>query len=165
MPLTHETRRPALTNPSVLVATWFGSGYLPKMPGTWGSLAALPCAWGIAVSAGPNALWLAGAVLFAVGIWAANGYMAISGTHDPGPVVVDEVAGQWLVLGILPPDPFMYALGFAVFRLYDILKPWPVNVLDQRLKGGLGIMMDDVLAAVYGIVTLYLILAVAALPQ
>ncbi len=157
--------RPGLTNPAVMIATWFGSGYLPKAPGTWGSLAALPCAWVMVDHAGPNILWLASAALFALGVWAANGYMAISGTHDPGPVVVDEVVGQWLVLSILPQDLFMYGLGFVCFRMYDVLKPWPINIVDQKLKGGLGVMVDDVLAAVYAIVTLFVIFNFVPLPQ
>jgi phosphatidylglycerophosphatase A len=144
--------RPNLTIPSVLVATWFGAGYLPKAPGTWGSLAALPFSWVIMQQFGMAVLIGAAAVLFFVGIWAANGYMAETGTHDPGPVVVDEVVGQWLVLSILPLELIWYLLGFAVFRLFDIVKPWPIKWLDRRVEGGFGVMIDDVGAAVYGVI-------------
>ena len=92
--------------------------------------------------------------LFFVGIWSANGYMAQTGTHDPGPVVVDEVVGQWLVLSILPLDLGWYLVGFAAFRLFDIVKPWPIKWLDQKVEGGFGVMIDDVGAAAFGVLLL-----------
>jgi phosphatidylglycerophosphatase A len=98
-----------------LIASWFGSGFLPGAPGTWGSLAALPLAWVI---------------------------------------VIDEVAGQWLTLFALPLDIFAYAIGFALFRLFDIWKPWPIRAVERRCGGGFGIMIDDVLAAIYALVVI-----------
>ncbi len=149
-----DTQRPGLDSPSVLVATWFGAGYLPKAPGTWGSLAALPLAWLIVQEYGTTVILAASFVLFFIGMWAANGYMAQTGTHDPGPVVVDEVVGQWLVLSVLPLNVGWYLLGFAVFRLFDIVKPWPIKWMDSKIDGGFGVMVDDVGAAGYGIVML-----------
>ena len=132
------------------LATWFGAGLMPKAPGTWGSLAALPFAWVIQHYGGPWAL--AGATLgvFLVGWWASACYVAASGASDPGAVVIDEVAGQWLTL--LPAAAMVWwhwALGFVLFRAFDIAKPWPIGWADRRIKGGLGVMLDDVIAGVY----------------
>ena len=151
MTIHQHPARPSLKTFSVLIATWFGSGYLPKAPGTWGSLAALPFAWFIVQHYGVWPLLVASVVLYFIGIWAANGYMAKTGTHDPGPVVVDEVVGQWLVLCVMPLDVLWYLVGFAVFRLFDIIKPWPIKWLDHKVEGGFGVMIDDVGAAIYGI--------------
>ena len=151
-PSTQSTRlveNPGLNHPGVLLATWFGSGYLPKAPGTWGSLAALPCAWGIMTYGGPWGLFVASALVFVIGIWAANNYMFLSGAHDPGPVVIDEVVGQWLTLMLVPADLTLYAIGFVLFRLADIFKPWPACWADKKVSGGFGVMLDDVLAAFY----------------
>jgi phosphatidylglycerophosphatase A len=136
-------------HPAAWLATWFGSGLLPWAPGTWGSLAALPFAWGLYAWAGPFGLTIAAAVVFVLGVWAADVYAGAAAEGDPGPVVIDEVAGQWLVLVAVDPGLVHYGVGFALFRLADIAKPWPVSWADRSLKGGLGIMLDDVLAAVY----------------
>jgi len=147
-------------DPGVLLATWFGAGFLPGMPGTWGSLAALPFAFAIAWAGGPAALLLGAALVFLTGLWAADRYMALAGVHDPGPVVVDEVVGQWLTLALAPLDPLAYALGFVLFRIFDVLKPWPAGWLDRRVGGALGVMVDDVAAAVYAALVLHLVLLV-----
>ena len=144
-------------HPVTLLATWFGAGLLPKAPGSWGSLAALPFAWVITEAGGGRLLAAAVALVSLVGWWAAERYAEASGGGDPGPVVIDEVAGQWLVLTMLPPDLAGYALGFVLFRLFDIVKPWPVSWADRRLKGGLGIMLDDLLAGLYGLGVLALL--------
>ncbi|HUT51175.1 MAG TPA: phosphatidylglycerophosphatase A [Alphaproteobacteria bacterium] len=132
------------------LATWFGAGLMPKAPGTWGSLAALPFAWLILHYGGY--WWLAGAavLVFLVGWWASNVYIAGTSATDPGAVVIDEVAGQWLTL--LPATTLVWwhwAVGFALFRFFDIVKPWPVGWADRRVKGGFGVMIDDVIAGVY----------------
>lgn len=153
-----------LSDPAILLATWFGSGLLPKAPGTWGSLAALPFAWGLHAAFGWEILALATLVCFWVGIWASNGYVAKVGGEDPGAVVIDEVAGVWLTL--LPaaylapysPDILTYGIAFVLFRIADIAKPWPVSWADRSIKGGLGIMVDDILAAVFSAITLTLYL-------
>lgn len=146
-----------LRHPALWLATWFGAGLLPRAPGTWGSLAALPFAWAITGAGGPWLLAAATVVLSFVGWWAAERYAAASGSGDPGQVVIDEVAGQWLVLTLAPRTLVGYALGFALFRLFDIVKPWPVSWADRRLKGGLGIMLDDILAAFYGLAVLSIV--------
>ena len=140
-----------LSHPACLLATWFGSGLLRPAPGTWGSLAALPFAWGIAYFAGPIALAVATGAVFALGCWAAGVSERASGGKDPGVVVIDEVAGQWLVLIAAPLDPWSYLAGFVLFRICDILKPWPASWADRNVTGGLGIMLDDILAALFGL--------------
>jgi phosphatidylglycerophosphatase A len=142
-------------HPAAWLATWFGAGLLPIAPGTWGSLAALPCAWLIHAYLGGRGLAIAVVVIFAAGLWAADRYAKGSAMVDPGAVVIDEVAGQWAVLLMVEPDLLLYGLGFVLFRAADIVKPWPVSWADRRLGGGLGIMVDDILAAVYAGALLY----------
>jgi len=130
--------------------TWFGSGLLPWAPGSWGSLAALPFAWGfVAYGGGPGTLALAAVALFAIGCIAAESAVREKPLADPGWLVVDEVAGQWLTLLAAPLDVTAYGAAFLLFRLFDIWKPWPVSWADRKLTGGFGIMADDVLAALY----------------
>jgi phosphatidylglycerophosphatase A len=138
-----------LRHPATLIATWFGSGLMPWAPGSWGSLAALPFAWVIGRFGGGPGLVLAAAILFLLGWWASNVAISGSGVADPGAVVVDEVVGQWLTLSVAPVDPLAYAVGFLLFRLFDIWKPFPASWADRRVKGGLGIMLDDVFAGIY----------------
>ena len=142
-------------HPAVLVGTWFGAGLLPRAPGTWGSLAALPFAWGLHQGLSTAGLAVAAVIVFAAGLWASGVYASHAGGGDPGAVVVDEVVGQWLVLLAVPSDVLLYAIGFVLFRIADIAKPWPVSWADRSVKGGLGIMLDDVLAALYAGPVLY----------
>jgi len=147
------TARPSLRDPAVLLATWFGAGYLRPAPGTWGTAAALPVAWILMTSAGAAGLLALGAVTFLVGIWAANGFDRLSGGHDSSEIVIDEAAGLFLTLGLiglfLPLDLVVLGGGFLLFRLFDILKPFPIRQADAAIPGGLGVMVDDALAAVY----------------
>ncbi len=146
-------------HPASLLATWFGSGLLPRVPGTWGSLAALPFAYVLTLAGGPWALLAAAGLVFLVGLWASGVYATANGVHDPGQVVIDEVAGQWLTLVPLALTPFalepvLYGVAFLTFRVFDVLKPWPVSYFDQNLPGAWGIMVDDIAAGVYaGVVT------------
>ena len=149
--------RPSLAHPGVLLATWFGAGYLPKAPGTWGSLGALPFAWVIVEIGGVFALLAAAVLVFALGVWASKVYMDKTGAHDPGAVVIDEVAGQWIVLLAAPLDPLFYFAGFVLFRLFDVLKPWPISWADRAIGGAWGVMVDDVLAGMAGLGVLYVI--------
>jgi phosphatidylglycerophosphatase A len=144
-------------HPAVLLATWFGVGLLPIMPGSWASLVALPLAWAIVCRWGVLGLAGAAAIEFAVGWWAAATVARASAIVDPGAVVIDEVAGQWLVLLAAPLDPIAYVLGFLLFRLFDIWKPWPALWVQRHLKGGLGIMLDDLFAAVYAVILLLVV--------
>jgi phosphatidylglycerophosphatase A len=146
--------RPSLETPAGVIATWFGAGLLPQAPGTWGSLAALPFAWLIADQGGWIALLVATILVAGLGVWAAGEAARQSGLQDPGSIVIDEVAGQWLTLIAVPPDPLAYAVGFAAFRLFDITKPWPVSWADRTIKGGLGVMLDDLLAGGYALIAM-----------
>jgi phosphatidylglycerophosphatase A len=140
-------------HPAALIATGFGIGLLPLMPGSWGSLAALPCAWAIR-SLGIAALTVAAGLAFAAGWWASGRVARASGQHDPGFIVIDEVAAQWLVLLAAPLDWRAYAAAFLLFRIFDIAKPWPARLVERRVAGGLGIMLDDIVAALYALVLL-----------
>lgn len=145
--------RPSLTDPGVLIATWFGSGYLSPAPGTWGTLAALPFAWIIAQIVPPGFLVPAAVILFAVGVWGANRFDILTAGHDASEIVVDEVVGVWLTLGIMalhaPLNWKAWIAAFLLFRLFDIIKPFPINLIDRHVGGGFGVMLDDVLAGVY----------------
>jgi phosphatidylglycerophosphatase A len=151
-------------HPAVLIATWFGAGRLPLAPGTWGSLAALPFAWIIAWLFGPRLLLLAAVVLFPIGWWAAGRIARASGREDPGSVVVDEVVGQWLTLVVTPRDLTAYVAGFLLFRLFDIVKPWPARWIDRKLGGGFGIMADDIVAGFYAATALLVLLLILGKP-
>jgi phosphatidylglycerophosphatase A len=140
-----------LWHPAALISTWFGTGLLPAAPGTWGALAALPVAWLVKRAFGTVGLAAAAAFTFAVGSWAAGKVAETSRTSDPGIVVIDEAAGQFLALLPAPHDPAAYALAFLLFRLFDMWKPWPIGRLDREVGGGPGIMLDDALAAVYAV--------------
>jgi phosphatidylglycerophosphatase A len=152
-----KTRRPIWW----YIATWFGSGLSPFASGTAGSAAALPFAWVIQkgfgayfgnIVFGNVALFIASILIFFIGWWASIQYLnANPGNTDPGEIVVDEVAGQWLLLSVLFPTWHSYFVGFLLFRIFDVVKPWPVSWADQKIGGGLGVMFDDMLAALYPI--------------
>ena len=141
--------------PSSLIATWFGSGLLPGAPGTWGSLAALPFGLAILWFGGPVVLALAAVLAFVLGLWASARYQSGLERKDPGEIVIDEVAGQWLALVPCALDPFGVVLAFVFFRLFDILKPWPANWADRSLAGAPGIMLDDMIAGLYAAACTY----------
>jgi phosphatidylglycerophosphatase A len=117
-------------------------------------LAALPCAWAIRSLAGIAGLAAASAIVFAIGCWAAGRIARASGHEDPGFIVIDEVAAQWLVLLVAPLDWRWFAAAFVLFRIFDIAKPWPANAIERRIAGGLGVMLDDVVAAFYAVLLL-----------
>jgi phosphatidylglycerophosphatase A len=144
-------------HPAALIATWFGAGLLPRFPGSWGSLAALPYGILILFHGGKGALLAAAVVMFVLGKWAADVYIRHSDNQDPGPVVADEVVGQWLTLLAVSPGAWWeYALAFFLFRVFDVLKPWPVNWAERHFKAGLGVMLDDVFAAIYAFLALWI---------
>lgn len=153
-----ESPRLPFFHPASLIATWFGSGLLAKAPGTWGSLAALPFGAAIAYFAGAYGLLAASLIAFAVGVWASERYAVSLGIKDPGVVVIDEVAGQWLALVPVCLDPMGFFAAFVLFRLFDILKTWPANLLERSLPGGWGIMTDDMVAGLYAAVGSYALL-------
>jgi len=147
-------------HPAALLATGFGTGFLPRSPGSWASLLALPIAWAIVRLSGVAGLAIATGLAFALGWWAAATVAKATGANDPAAIVIDEIAGQWLVLLRAPLDPLAYALAFVLFRIFDIWKPWPARWADREVKGGLGIMLDDLLAALYAVALLWGLLAI-----
>jgi phosphatidylglycerophosphatase A len=142
------------TAPATLIVTWFGAGFLPIAPGTWGSLAALPFAWAIQTLWGPWALAAGVVIVFALGTWASTKVLAQSEISDPPSIVIDEVAAQWLVLVPFQPDLVTYGVGFLLFRIADIVKPWPASWADREVKGAVGVMLDDLFAGAYALVAL-----------
>ena len=139
------------THPATIVATGCGIGLLRPAPGTWASLAALPCGWLLMTGFGVLGPLVAAMIAFAAGCWASARVAEASGIFDPGFVVIDEIAAQLLILAATPLDWRFYLAAFLLFRLFDIWKPFPVNRLDRHIEGGFGIMLDDVAAAFYAL--------------
>lgn len=135
-------------NLSVILATWFGVGFSPIAPGTAGSLTAVLCAAPIVIYGGTLSLAIAALIVAILGIPIATAAESAMGRKDPGAIVIDEVAGQWIALLPAAPNLSSYVLAFAAFRTFDILKPGPIGCADRRLSGGLGIMADDILAGI-----------------
>jgi len=137
----------------MFIATGAGAGYLPKAPGTWGTLVALPIHVIFArTGAGWGAYgWLL-AGIFLVAVVCAGGAEKIVDHKDPGIVVIDEIIGMLIGLAGIPANAMLYLAGFIIFRAFDILKPFPISWLDRHINGGLGIVMDDVAAGVFTLV-------------
>lgn len=134
---------------AVFVCTFGYIGYAPVAPGTIGSIAGLAVYFALrSTGAGPLADALVIAVLFGLGVWSGTHAERYFGGTDPGPGVIDEVVGMLITLFLIPPTAAMIVLGFFVFRALDVLKPYPANRL-ERLHGGLGMMADDAMSAVY----------------
>ena len=141
------------------LATCFKIGYLPIAPGTWGSLVAIIGWWLWLQYLDPLVFIVLIIAIFTIGVFATNTIIDHTGEKDPSRVIIDEVAGQWLGLLILP-DGILYIAGaFFLFRFLDILKPWPIRQMEQFPKGW-GVMLDDILA---GLMTLGLIQVVSSL--
>ena len=143
-----------LRNPIQFLAFGFGSGLSPRAPGTAGTLVAVP--WYFVVAD----LSLLNYSLFIVltallGVWICGVASKQLQAHDHPGIVWDEFVGYWITMWALPADWVWVIAGFVVFRVFDILKPWPISVLDRRVGGGLGIMIDDVLAGVMSCMTLH----------
>jgi len=142
----------------VLVATFFGVGFSPVAPGTVGSLAALPLAYALLhMEVAPATLIII--ALYSLGLWSANHLEKVSGQHDAQMIVIDEVVGlcasalllSWWFLAAT--DPYLILLlSFLSFRLFDVVKPWPISWIDQRVDGGFGVMIDDLAAALMGVI-------------
>lgn len=142
--------RKLLVHPAGWIATGFGSGLVPIAPGTFGSLAAL-IPW-LALRELPLPYYLLVLLAaFGIGVWACQWTIRRLGVEDPGLVVWDEFVGLWIALIALPERWYFVVAGFALFRFFDIVKPWPVRWADRRIKGGLGTMIDDVLAGLYAL--------------
>ncbi len=147
-----------LRHPAHFLAFGLGSGLSPVAPGTAGSLAAIPLylllAWALPMP------WLLGAVAvaFLAGIWFCDVAGKSLGVADHGGIVWDEIAAMWLILAFTPLSWEWYTAAFLLFRLFDVWKPFPIRVIDERTTGGFGVMLDDLLAAVYALVIIRLAL-------
>ena len=149
-------RRIDLSDPWQLIATGFGTGMLPKMPGTFGSLAALPfcCAFVYA----PLALQIVIiALVTVIGTFAASRTEKVLGMHDNSAIVIDEVAGMLVSCILYPPIWYLPFIAFVLFRFFDILKPWPVGLADRKVGGGFGVMLDDLIAGVWALAVFQII--------
>jgi phosphatidylglycerophosphatase A len=143
-----ELRRKVLRDPVLLLAFGFGTGLAPRAPGTVGSLLGIPLAW-VTLAMQLHLQLILAAVLFAVGIWICGEAGKRLQVHDHPGIVWDEIVAMYLVLLALPVSVLFWTAGYLLFRLFDIWKPWPIRDLDHRLGGGLGTMLDDLLAALY----------------
>ena len=128
------------------IATVGGLGFVRPGSGTWASTGALVLCPALQFAGGPRAFAIAALVVFVLGLWASGSYARDRGVKDPSEVVIDEVVGLWLVFALCPLTLLSAVLGFALFRLFDIAKPWPISWVNHGVPGGLGIMLDDVLA-------------------
>ena len=156
--LSAEQRRALLATPADWLACGFGSGLAPVAQGTSGSLVAL-LPW-LLLRELPLPIYLAVLLIgFGAGVWACNVASRALGVADHRSLVWDEFIGQWvalLPLLVLPAPWWAIAFGFVLFRLFDVWKPWPISWLDRRVKGGMGVMIDDVVAGVFAAAALAL---------
>lgn len=138
---------------TMAIATGLWVGFLPKAPGTWGSLFAfLP--WVLIKGLALPLYLLTLLLVFILGFFAAGSAEKILDRADAGPIVIDEILGMFIALTLCPNHPVAWAMAFILFRIFDIIKPFPVSWFDQRIHGGIGIMMDDVIAGIYALVCL-----------
>ena len=142
-------------NPANFLALGGGSGLAPKAPGTFGTLAAVPLAF--LMPAGVAAQIVVIVVLFVIGVWCCDRCARDLGVHDHGGIVWDEIVGYLLTMLALPRSLGWIVLGFVLFRVFDIAKPWPIGAIDRRVGGGFGIMIDDIVAALFAAVILQLL--------
>lgn len=135
-------------DPVQCLAFGFGSGLAPKAPGTFGTVVAIPFYW--FMQDWPLFAYLALVVAsFAVGVYLCDVAAKAQETHDHPGIVWDEIVGYWLTMTLAPSGWHWILIGFCLFRFFDILKPWPIGWVDRRVRGGFGIMIDDILAAIY----------------
>jgi len=151
--ISTEIRAALLRNPLHLLSLGLGSGLSPLAPGTCGTLVAVPL-YLLLAQLPPIYYLLAVSFAFGAGVYLCGYTSAALGVHDHSGIVWDEFVGFWItMIGVPASWPWILA-GFVLFRLFDILKPWPVKVADAKMKGGFGIMFDDLLAALYALAVL-----------
>ena len=155
-----------LTSPSLFWASGFGLGFLPRAPGTWGSAGALIVWWFALADLAPLAQLGIIVAYFGISWWACQRVCDLFSVDDAGEVVADEVLGMWLALFALPAIWWVGLLGFVIFRFLDIQKPSLIGRLDREWKGGLGIIVDDLLAGamtclgLWGLVIIFRVLSI-----
>jgi len=158
MPRDDPSLRWVCGHPARFIAFGFGSGLIRPAPGTWGTLAAWPLWWLVNLAQPGQVLTGVCLILaFVVGCWACQRVGKELGVADHGGMVCDEMLAFWLVLWLTPTGLWSQTLAFGLFRLFDIFKPAPIRQCDTRFKNGFGVMLDDVLAGVYTVLTLLLL--------
>ncbi len=140
-------------HPAHFIAFGFGAGLMKKAPGTWGTLVALPLFFALQLISIPAVTWGVIILLFVVGCWASALASKSLGVADHGGIVIDEIVAFMLVLAFTPKTWVWVLTAFALFRFFDIVKPWPISLADKKIKGGFGVMFDDLLAALFVIVS------------
>lgn len=145
-----------------ILASGLGLGYLPLIPGTFGTLLGVPIC--LLLNLGGWIVYASGTVLLtAGGVWVAGRADRIFGVHDSRHVVVDEICGFLVTMAFVIPGPLTFGIGFVAFRFFDIVKPFPAGYIDRNLLGGWGVMLDDIAAGVYANVTLHACIAITRL--
>ena len=147
---------PNLKNPVHLLAFGFGSGCAPFAPGTWGTLLAVLLYLPLSLLSLKAYFWVLVLVILS-GIWLCGRTFRDLGVHDHGGIVWDEFAGYFVTMTAAPAGWWWLVIGFLFFRLFDIWKPWPIGWLDKRVQGGLGIMVDDLVAGGYAWLAMHLV--------
>ncbi|WP_370738134.1 phosphatidylglycerophosphatase A family protein [Necropsobacter massiliensis] len=148
-------QRITLRNPVHLFALGFGAGLIRPAPGTWGSLAGTLIGWLLLQYLTPNSFLILTALCFLLGCYLCRKTSQDMGVHDHGAIVWDEFVGIFIVLLAVPQLSFFWcATAFVLFRLFDIWKPFPIKYFDQKVENGFGIMLDDVLAAIYAAIVI-----------
>ena len=153
VPDSRALRKVALGTPSGLLAFGFGSGLSAFAPGTMGTLVAIPITF-LLKGLGDVGFWLVLALLFVLGIKVCGHVSEKLGVHDHGGIVWDEMVGYWLAVAFVPLQWQWMLAAFLLFRFFDIFKPWPIRQIDKKISGGFGIMVDDVVAALFTIALL-----------
>ena len=141
-------------DPEVVLVCGLGSGFAPYAPGTFGSVLAVLIWWFLLAPLGLVSQLLVIVTVTALGTWLTHRVRKRYGVGDPGAIVIDEFAGQWVVLLAAPVELWVALLGFALFRLFDIWKPWPVGYLERNVGGAFGVMIDDLAAGIMGLAVL-----------
>ncbi|MCF6189574.1 MAG: phosphatidylglycerophosphatase A [Cocleimonas sp.] len=152
-PKIENLNQQVLSSPVHFLAFGFGSGLAPFAPGTFGTLAAIPLYLLMQGLSLPIYLAIT-AIVCVVGVWICGKSSEKLGVHDHSGIVWDEFAGYFVTMIAAPAGWLWILIGFALFRLFDIWKPWPISVLDKQVHGGLGIMVDDILAGVFALIFL-----------
>lgn len=150
-------REISLADPGHLLAIGLGTGLMPKAPGTWGSVLAVPI-FIVLAPYGQAAYAAAVAALFLAGVYLAGRTARALGIHDHNAIVIDEVAGMLATWVGAEPGWLAIGLGFVLFRIFDIAKPWPIRRIDRDVQGGVGIMLDDLLAGAMAAIVLQILL-------
>ncbi len=146
-----------LLNPVHLMSFGFGSGLSPFASGTFGTLAAIPFYYYMQSLSIAYYLMMV-ALTFALGVYICDVTSKALGVHDHGAIVWDEFVGYFITMIAVPSGWAYIVVGFFMFRVFDVFKPWPIHILDEKVSGGFGIMIDDVLAGVYALVCIHILI-------